>query len=164
MDGVTAGHAIGGAVLLSLGVAATLAPKRRQRSPHRRIGQSYLVLLVGVLTSGMVIGARHPGLSLFEVATPPTLLLGLTGFAAARGPLRRRLGGAWKAWHIAGMGGSLIGVVTATGFQVVPRLAGTHPVTMTLLWVAPTVVGSVLIRRATARHLRRAHAPAVASR
>lgn len=156
MDGLVLGHVVGGVALLAAGVAAALAPKRR-RSRHPVAGRTYVVLLVLVLVGGMVIGARRPGLSAFEVATPPTLVLGLVGFAAARWPLRRWLGRRWKAWHIVGMGSSLIGVVTASAFQVVPRVAGappaeTGPLLAALIWAVPTLVGSVLIARAVATH------------
>jgi hypothetical protein len=161
MDGTLVVHVVGGVGLLVAGAAAALAPKRR-RSPHPLLGRVYVGLLVVVLVTGMVIGARRPGLSPFEIATPPTLVMGLVGFAAARGPLRRRLGRAWRRWHITGMGGSLIGVVTASAFQVVPRIAGTSPTTLALIWILPTVIGSVLIARAVARELARP-APAPAS-
>lgn len=150
MDGILTVHVVGGVALLATGVGAALAPKGRH-SVHPVVGRVYVALLVVVLVTGMVIGARRPGVSPFEVATPPTLVMGLVGFFAARRPLRRRLGSAWKRWHIAGMGGSLIGVVTASTFQVVPRVAGTSAAVLVLTWVLPTLVGSALIARAIAR-------------
>jgi peptidoglycan/LPS O-acetylase OafA/YrhL len=144
-------HAAAGTVLLALGVLAALSPKRRRRSPHRRFGQAYVLLLIVVLPTGMVIGAHDPALSLFELATPPTLLLGLAGWSAGRARPRRWWGQPWRTWHIAGMGGSLIGVITATAFQVVPRLVEITPVIAMALWSVPTIVGSVLIARATRR-------------
>lgn len=152
MDGILVVHVFGGVALLATGVVAALAPKRR-RSTHPRVGRVYVVLLVVVLVTGMVVGARRPGLTPFEIATPPTLTMGLVGFLAARRPLRHRLGGAWKRWHISGMGGSLIGVVTASALQVVPRLVGASPVTLVLTGVVPTVVGSAVIARVVTREV-----------
>lgn len=144
-------HATLGTLLVLAGAAASLSPKRRRRSAHRRVGQVYMALLVTVLPTGMILGAANPGVTLFEIATPPTLLLGLAGWWAGRTRPARFLGRPWRVWHIAGMGGSLIGVVTATAFQVVGRLVGMHPPVVLALWLVPTVVGSVLIARAQAR-------------
>jgi uncharacterized membrane protein YeaQ/YmgE (transglycosylase-associated protein family) len=92
------------------------------------------------LSTGLFIGSRHSGLTLFEVATPPTFALGLLGWLAGRS---RRKG--WLRWHIVGMAGSYIGVVTAFGFQAVPR--SLWPV----WWLLPTAIGSAMIARSTRR-------------
>jgi hypothetical protein len=160
---VTVVHATLGTLLVVAGVAASLTPKRRRRSPHRRIGRLYVGLLVVVLPTGMVIGAADPAITLFEVATPPTLAMGLGGWWAGRARPRRFLGQPWRVWHIAGMGGSLIGVITATAFQLVPRIVAMDPVTTTAVWLVPTLVGSVLISRATARWTAPPRAPAEAA-
>src|SRR5204863_9016280 len=61
----------------------------------------------------------------------------------------------WLAWHIGGMGGSFIGVVTAGLFQFVLRAAPASPIVITLTFALPTIVGSVLIARAVERRTRR---------
>lgn len=149
MTSVVSVHAVGGTLLLVLGVTAAVAPKRRRRSPHVTAGTVYVGILVVTLVTGMVVGLRNPGVTLFEVATPPTLVMGLAGWAAARYRPRD-----WLAKHIAGVGGSLIGVVTAAGFQVVPRVVELDVAVATALWVVPTTVGSLLIRRAVVRRTR----------
>src|SRR5262249_40551584 len=132
-------HVSVGLTLLVLGLVALLGRKSR-RARHPAVGHGYFAALVLTLSTGLLIGARHPGLTLFEVATPPTFALGLLGWSAG---LRRGQG--WLRWHIVGMAGSYIGVVTAFGFQAVPR--NLWPV----WWVLPTVIGSTLIARATRR-------------
>lgn len=144
-------HASLGTLLVLAGLAATLTPKRRRRSPHRRVGQVYMALLVTVLPTGMILGAANPGVTLFEIATPPTLLMGLAGWWAGRARPARFLGRPWRFWHIAGMGGSMIGVVTATAFQIAGRTVGMRQPLVLALWLVPPIVGSVLIGRAQAR-------------
>lgn len=156
-------HSLAGTLLLVAGVAASVSPKRRRRSPHRVLGLGYVGLLVLVLPSGLAIGMTNPGLTLFEIATPPTLAMGLAGWWAGRARPIRFLGQPWRVWHIAGMGGSLIGVVTATAFQVVPRVLDLGAGGTVALWVVPTVVGSVLIGRAQARWSPRGHTAGAAT-
>ncbi len=152
-------HAGAGVALLVVGFLALAAPKQA-RSRHPRLGQLYVVLLALTLGSGMAVGATDPALSVFEIVTPPTFALGVLGFVAAR--LRRPIAGRpWVAFHIAGMAGSYIGVVTATLFQVVPRFLPMSPALAVALGVLPSVVGTLLIRRAIARRVR---APAPSAR
>jgi hypothetical protein len=139
MDPLLLFHVSVGLVLLVLGLVAILGRKSR-RARHPLIGTGYFAALVATLSTGLLIGSRHPGLTLFEVATPPTFALGLLGWVAGR---LRSAG--WLRWHIVGMAGSYIGVVTAFGFQAVPR--NLWPV----WWVLPTAMGSLLIARATRR-------------
>lgn len=144
---IIAFHAVVATALLVTGLLVLRAPKRR-RGRHGRLGEAYFWLLLVALASGMVVGARDPALSPFEIATPPTFALGLGGYLLAK---RRPKG--WLPWHIAGQGGSYIGVVTATLFQFVPRITPESPVIYGLIWALPTIVGSVLIARATARRV-----------
>jgi hypothetical protein len=142
-------HASIGVAVLLLGLTALTARKRRGR--HTRAGTVYFWIMVPLLVSGVVIGARHPGISPFEVAVIPTGVPLLLGYWAVRRRPRRFLGQPWLTWHISGMGGSFIGVVTAGGFQTVYRLLPDNPVMVTLMFALPSVVGSVLIARTIAR-------------
>ena len=153
VDPIIAFHAAVATTLLTTGLMVLLAPKRR-RGRHGRLGDAYFWLLLVALGSGMVVGARDPALSPFEIATPPTFALGLGGYWLAK---RRPKG--WLRWHIASQGGSYIGVVTATLFQIVPRITPESAVIYALIWALPTIVGTVLISRATARRLRPAATP-----
>jgi len=139
MDLLLPFHVSVGLVLLLLGLVALVGRKSR-RARHPAVGTGYFVALVLTLSTGLLIGSRHPGLTLFEIATPPTFVLGLVGWLAGRS---RRQG--WLRWHIMGMAGSYIGVVTAFGFQAVPR--SLWPV----WWLLPTAIGSALIARSTRR-------------
>lgn len=153
---LVAAHAVLGVALVTLGFFATRS-RKSARSIHPRVGEAYFWLLVVTLTSGMLVGARSPAISVFEMATPPTLLLGILGYAAVKRRPRLWLGRPWLHWHIFGMGGSYIGVVTATLFQIVPRAleAALPPpllppgiVVVVLLFATPAVVGTGLINRA----------------
>lgn len=140
-------HVVVGIGLVAAGLASLSTPKRR-RSPHVLAGRVYMGLLCVTLGTGTLVGLRNPGLTLFEIATPPTLAMGLFGWWAVRAKPRRLGGLPWKAWHVVGVGGSFIGVVTATTFQVVPRFLDPVPQFVeTAQWVLPTVVGTLLISR-----------------
>ncbi len=148
-------HAGVSVVLVGLGLLALRAPKRTG-SAHPRLGEAYFWVLVTALSSGMLVGLQNPGISIFEIATPPTLLLGLLGYVMAKRRPRRWRGRPWLYWHILGQGGSYIGVVTATSFQTVPRVFELAPpqfqppaalLTVTLFAV-PALVGTYLITRA----------------
>ena len=134
-------HAISGLVLLGLGLRALTATKG-PTTIHPKVGEAYFWLLAVTLTGGMIIGTQDPELSLFEVVTPPTFLLGLLGYLMVK--LKPK---GWLRWHIVGQGGSYIGVITAFGFQVFPRFLPQHPVLTTLYWLVPSLVGTVLIAR-----------------
>jgi hypothetical protein len=142
-------HAVVGVAVLLLGLTALTARKRRGR--HTRAGTIYVWIMLPLLVSGLVIGARHPGISPFEAAVIPTGGPLLLGYWAVRWRPRRFLGQPWLTWHVSGMGGSFIGVVTAGGFQVFYPLLPDHPATMSLMFAVPTVAGSVLIARTIAR-------------
>jgi hypothetical protein len=143
-------HGLLGTALLVVGFLALRAPKRRN-GRHGRLGNAYFALLVTCLPLGMVIGSRHAGLSAFEIATPPTLAMGLVGWVAMRRRPRRFLGRPWIAAHVGGMGGSYIGVVTASSFQSFGRLAPDSVVAAVVIFALPTLVGAPLIGGAIAR-------------
>lgn len=142
-------HVVTGVTILVLGALAMRAPKRRHAF-HGRVGEIYFWVLVLSLGSALVIGSREPAVSFFEIATPPTLAFAVLGYVAAK-RRKRWLGTPWIAWHIAGQGGSYIGVVTASGFQVIPRIVEPTPLIQLAIWVIPTVVGNFLIVRARTR-------------
>ena len=147
-------HAIVSVALVTLGLLALTARKSRQ-SPHPTLGEAYFWVLVVALGSGMVVGALTPGISVFEIATPPTLLLGLLGYLMVKRKPRRWLNKPWLHWHIFGQGGSYIGVVTATSFQTVPRALELAPpalrppagLLVVALFAVPSIVGTYLIIR-----------------
>jgi hypothetical protein len=151
-------HAALGTALFVAGFLALRAPKR-PRSSHGRLGSVYLALLFTCLPLGLVIGARHAGLSAFEVATPPTMALGAMGWLAKRRRPRPFLGRPWIAAHISGVGGSYIGVVTAGAFQTFGRVAPATTTTAIVIFAMPTLIGGPLIRRAAARRVRGARRP-----
>ena len=142
-------HASAGLVLLVLGLLALTARKNRT-SRHTRVGEVYFWLLIATLSSGMLVGLEHwPRVTVFEIVTPPTLLLGLLGYVMAKRRPKQ-----WLRWHIFGQGGSYIGVVTAFAFQAFPTFLPPSPVLTTAYWLLPTLIGSVLIARTTAKWVR----------
>lgn len=152
-----------GIALFTLGTAITMRPKT-VLSGHPRLGTVYLGLLTVVLTTGMVIGATHPGVSPFEIATPPTLASGWLGWWAARRSGRRAFGRSWRDWHVRGMAGSFIGVVTATLFQTVGRVVPQTATVVIALFTLPTIVGSVIIARLDRQRRQRRATAAVIGR
>jgi hypothetical protein len=149
---VTVVHGIVGTALLVAGFLALRAPKCRA-SGHGRFGNAYCALLITCLPLGLVIGSMHPGQSAFEIATWPTLAMGIVGWAAMRRRPRRFLGRPWIAAHVGGMGGSYIGVVTASVFQSLGRVRPDTTATAVAIFALPTVIGTPLILRAIARRL-----------
>ncbi|OKI87689.1 hypothetical protein [Micromonospora sp. CB01531] len=139
-------HAASGTVGLLLALPVLLAPKRRGR--HTLLGRMYAGAAVGLSLSAFGLFAYDParlwGLALLGVLTLGWLLGGL--WFARRRPLG--LGGrGWRIWHLNLMGSTVIAFVT--GFAV--QMSDGH----LAAWLAPTVVGSVLIARATAREVAR---------
>jgi hypothetical protein len=149
MSYVIAVHALCGTAALILGLVALTARKRRGR--HTRIGEAYVWTMLPLLVTGVVIGTRDPALSPFEIAVFPTAIPLLIGYLAAK-ERAAWLGQPWFAWHIGGMGGSYIGVVTAGTFQVVLRFTTVGGLMTTALFAVPALVGTWLIVRATAKH------------
>ncbi|MFU8870572.1 hypothetical protein [Micromonospora sp. SL4-19] len=139
-------HAASGTVGLLLAVPVLLAPKRRGR--HTLLGRIYAGAAVGLSLSAFGLFAYHParlwGLALLGALTLGWLVGGL--WFARRRP--RVMGGrGWRIWHLNLMGSTVIAFVT--GFAV--QMSDGHLVA----WLAPTVVGSFLIARATAREVAR---------
>lgn len=142
-------RAASGLTLLVLGFLALTARKSRA-SRHAGVGEAYFWTLLVVRGSAMLVGARNPGPTLFEIMTPPTLALGILGYVMAK---RRPKG--WLSWHIIGQGGSYIGVVTAFGFQVFPRVLPESVVLTVAYWLLPTLLGTALINRTVAKWVTR---------
>jgi FtsH-binding integral membrane protein len=136
--------------LLGTGLWAILARKSKSSS-HPIAGEIYFWLLVVTGVTGVAIGLRHAGVSVFEIATPPSLVLGTLGYLAAKRRPGNFLGKPWLRWHLGGMGGSYIGVATATCFQIVPRLVPRTTALTVVLFAVPAALGTILIRRASAR-------------
>jgi hypothetical protein len=146
-------HGLGGAALIVIGAVTLTAPKRRVGSRHIRWGEVYFWLLTITLGMGMAIGLEGSELTVFEVVTPPTFLLGLVGYATAK-RRGRILGLPWVYVHVPAQGGSYIGVVTATSFQTIGNLLGDSAAVTVTLFALPTVVGTALIGRAVAARAR----------
>ena len=140
-------HAAAGIAAFALGAFALRARKRRGR--HTRAGDAYFWVMVPLLVSGIAIGAGDPAISPFEIAVIPTGGPLLLGYWAGKRRPRKFLGQSWLTLHIAGMGGSFIGVVTAGAFQSVYPLLPDHALTMTATFALPALVGTALIVRAT---------------
>jgi hypothetical protein len=148
MGYVIALHAVCGTAALVLGFTALTARKRRGR--HTRVGEAYVWTMLALLATGVGIGARDPALSPFEIAVFPTAVPLLIGYLAVK-ERKAWLGRPWVAWHIGGMGGSYIGVVTAGLFQIILRAAPPDTAVIVATFALPSIVGSWLIARATAR-------------
>jgi hypothetical protein len=134
-------HVAAGVTGLLVAWPALLAPKRR--GVHTVLGRVYAGALVVMTVTALALAAADPGrLAGLAGVAVATLAAGLAGvWFARRKPRVDRRG--WMVWHLNLMCGSVISFVTA------------FAVTMTdgfwLAWVVPTLVGSPLIARTTAR-------------
>jgi hypothetical protein len=133
-------HVAAGSLGLVVGPLAMLAPKRPRRHPW--LGRCYVVLTAALCLSAVGLAALDPAVWWLGV-------IGVLTLAAAAGGwwVRRRRFSGWLVWHINLMCGSYISFVTA--FLIVNLGLGS-----VIAWVAPTVVGSALIARATVRATR----------
>ncbi|HUG84683.1 MAG TPA: hypothetical protein VMM13_08960 [Euzebya sp.] len=139
-------HVAAGFVGLVAAVPATRAAKRR--GLHTRAGRVFAVCGLVVAASALLLVIPRPteliGLAVLGVLTGVWSAAGW--WMAARKP---RVPGGWRLWHIQMMGSAVIAFTTA------------FAVTMTdghlVAWVLPTILGSVVIARATARHTRPRH-------
>jgi hypothetical protein len=133
-------HVAAGSLGLLVGPVAMLVPKRP--GWHPRLGKLYQALVGLLALSSIGLAALHPAVWWLGV-------VGLATWGAALGGwyVRRRARPGWIPVHIGLMCGSYISFVTA--FLVVNLGLGSI-----VAWVLPTLVGSPLIARATARRVR----------
>lgn len=118
MSTVAVMHAgLGMVVLVAGGLAMGV---RKRRGWHTWLGELYHWGWLALTITALVAGASRPGLSLFEVITPPAYGAALLGYVAAK--RRRWFGARWRYWHVQGTVVSYIAVVVALGTQVWPRL------------------------------------------
>lgn len=140
-------HATAGATGLLLAGPVILAPKRRGR--HPLLGRAYAIS-AGVLcltAFGLVSydPARLAGLAVLGVLTAVWVAGGV--WLARRRPALRGGPQAWRVWHLNLMGSSVISFVTAFLVQITSGNL--------VAWIAPTVVGSLVIANANRRELAR---------
>jgi hypothetical protein len=133
-------HVAAGSLGLVAGPLAMVAPKRRGR--HPRLGQFYVVLTAALCLSAVGLAALDPAVWWLGVIGVATLAAAVGGWW-----VRRRRFSGWLIWHINLMCGSYISFVTA--FLIVNLGLGS-----VVAWSAPTIVGSLLIARATIRATR----------
>ncbi|MGW5666695.1 hypothetical protein [Micromonospora sp. NPDC003776] len=139
-------HALSGISGLLLALPVLLAPKRRGR--HTRLGWAYAASALGLSLSALGLFALEParlwGLAVLGALTLGWLIGGL--WIARRRP--RRLGArGWRIWHLNLMGSTVIAFVTGFAVQMTDGNL--------IAWLAPTVIGSALIARRTAREVAR---------
>ncbi|WFE38511.1 hypothetical protein [Micromonospora sp. WMMD998] len=140
-------HAGCGAVGLLLALPVLLAPKRRGR--HTLLGWAYAIAALGLSLSALGLFALDPA-RLWGLAVLGALTLGwlVGGVLIARRRPRRLGARGWRIWHLNLMGSTVIAFVTGFAVQMTDGNL--------VAWLAPTVVGSLLIARATAREVARA--------
>jgi hypothetical protein len=130
-------HILAGSLGLLIGPAAMLAPKRA--GWHPRLGIAYQAVTSVLCLSAFGLVAEEPSLWWLGVIAAATWAAALAGWWTRR----RRFNG-WLLWHIGLMCGSYISFVTAL---LVVNLGFGSPVA----WVAPTLIGSLLITRTSFR-------------
>lgn len=143
-----AGHIAAGVTAVLAGAAAMLAAKRPGR--HPRAGTTYLAALA-VLTgtaTGMAVLAWPDDTHLLILAGV-ALALAALGYTARRVRWRGGL-----SYHITGMGGSYIVMLTAFYVDNGPILPLWRLLPPISFWFLPAVVGVPLLLRALHRHVR----------
>lgn len=155
-------HIAAGATGLAVAWPALFAPKRR--GWHPRFGRIFAIAAVVLsLTAFALVGydpGRLIGLAVLGVLTLGWVVAGV--WIARRKPRMHGSRAAWRIWHLNLMCSSVISFVTAFLVQLTDGNL--------VAWILPTIVGSVLIARRTARETRSiapqlrvtSHPPAVA--
>lgn len=144
MNQVLIVHIVAGGLGLLLVPVVTRSRKRRG-GLHVWAGRVFASLALLVAATALVRVAAAPGELLgLGVLGVLTGVWSAGGWWVARA--RPTLPGGWRVWHLNLMGSAAIGFVTAFVVQV----ADGH----VLAWILPSVVGSVVIARATTRHRR----------
>lgn len=133
---VLAMHIASGVTGLVLGPLVMRMPKRRGR--HTNWGMAYQVVTATLCATAVALVGFHPTvwpLAVIAVATETAALAGMA--------VRRRARPGWLPRHVSLMCGSYVSFVTA--FLVVNFRGSFVP------WILPTVIGTPLIARASAR-------------
>ena len=131
-DPLLALHIAAGATGLLLGPLAMRATKRR--GPHTRLGEAYHWIMLATCASATALAVlAWPRIWWFLPIALFSYANAFVGYAAAKW---RRPG--WIRFHIGGMGGSYIALVTAL---LVVNLGHALPV----VWFVPTIVGSPIL-------------------
>ena len=141
-----AAHVATGIGALIAGAVAMLAVKGG--AWHRRAGVSYLSALALLAISGGL-------LALEDLQARDHLLgLGLLAFllAAAGYAIRLRQRPGWRAYHLLAMGASYIAILTAFYVDNGPRLPLWWRLPTWALWMMPSFVGALPLRRAWHRY------------
>lgn len=140
-------HIAAGAVCVLVGLGALLARKRQ--GLHTALGEtyhaSYVVVLISTVIMSLLNWAELAHLFFIGVFSYG---LALWGYLARK---RRRPG--WLTWHISGLVGSYIGVLTAVLVTNGPNLPGFQALPEQLFWFLPTIVGAPLVFLTVARHV-----------
>ncbi|KKB35398.1 DUF2306 domain-containing protein [Bacillus thermotolerans] len=132
-------HTLAGTVCLISGLLAMSSRKRKGR--HTYAGELYHGAYVTVFITALIMSIWHWEESqyLFYIALF-SYGLSLSGYLA----VKRK----WKGWinfHIGGMLGSYIGIVTAVVVVNVPRIPLLNEWPTLLFWFLPTIIGMPLI-------------------
>ena len=131
-EALLATHIAAGVTGLILGPVTMRATKRRGR--HTRLGEVYhWVMLTVTATAGVLAVLAWDRLWWFLPIAVFSYANAFIGYVAAK---RRPRG--WLPFHIGGMGGSYIALVTAL---LVVNLGETLPI----VWFIPTIVGSPIL-------------------
>jgi cobalamin synthase len=132
-------HIVAGAMCLVTGLVAGFAPKRKGR--HTRFGEVYHGSYVVVALTAIVMSIIHWKASsyLFYIAIF-SYSLALIGYLA-----RKKRWNNWLGWHIGGMIGSYIGIVTATLVVNTPHIPYLNKIPILVFWFLPTIIGTPII-------------------
>jgi hypothetical protein len=139
-------HIVLGITAIVVGFAAMRA--RKFNPSHARLGEFYHWLMLAVCLTALIVSYSRGRANVFTYLAPPSYAAALLGYLTAKYRPSN-----WLRWHISAQSASYIALITATLFQIVPRIwhTDTKIFGMSLVfWVTlilPGVIGNFFIRR-----------------
>ncbi len=139
-------HVAFGLVAVVSGAVAMLSRKGPGR--HPRFGRVYFWSLAGLAATAAALASVRWR----EDAVLFVLALAAFGAAFVGRRARRQLWRGWPTWHVGGMGGSYIVMLTAFYVDNGPNLPVWRALPHAAYWTLPSLVGLPILAWALARH------------
>ncbi|AZB41502.1 DUF2306 domain-containing protein [Bacillus sp. FJAT-42376] len=138
-SGILMIHIAAGFICLVTGLGAMLSPKRNGK--HSWFGEVYHGSFVVIFLSSITMAVLHweESAYLFYIGFF-SYSFAVIGYAAVKKKWKN-----WLRYHISGMLGSYIAVITAVLVVNAPKIAFLQSIPALWIWFIPTIIGSPLI-------------------
>ncbi|MGD6817967.1 DUF2306 domain-containing protein [Metabacillus sp. 113a] len=142
-------HIAAGVICLFTGLIAMLSQKRKGR--HTWSGEIYHGAFVIIFLTSITMAVLHweESAYLFYIGFF-SYSFAIIGYLAVKRKWKN-----WLLYHISGMLGSYIAVITAVLVVNAPKISFLHGVPILFIWFLPTIVGSLLIALVNRKHVRK---------